>query len=247
MFNQTPNPNYPRQNPYVDSQSTVLSEKLIHTSATKAYGEMTIGLFVTAVVACLSYLTGFTYDLLVTAGNIGWIILSIIQIALAVFLSARIFRMRVSSARFCFYLYAVLMGLTLSTIFFEFSATDISLSLFMTAGFFLCLTMIGLTTKKNILNARMIFVVGFIVLIVAELLLMLIHSSALVMLVTAISLVLFAGLTIYDAQWTRQLFNQYGNNPDMLNRISILAALNLYLDFINLFLSVLQLFNNSRR
>ena len=67
------------------------------------------------------------------------------------------------------------------------------------------------------------------------------------MLVTAISLVLFAGLTIYDAQWTRQLFNQYGNNPEMVNRISILAALNLYLDFINLFLSVLQLFNNSQR
>ena len=245
MFNQ--DPRYSQQNSYVNSQGTVLSEKLIRTSVTKAYGEMTIGLFVTAIVAFLSYLTGFTYDLLVTTGSIGWIILSIIQIALAVSLGARIFRMRVSTARLFFYLYAVLMGLTLSTIFFEFSASDISISFFMTAGFFLCLTMIGLTTKKNILNARIIFVVGFIVLIVAELLLMLIHSSALVMLVTAISLVLFAGLTIYDAQWTRQLFNQYGNNPEMVNKISILAALNLYLDFINLFLSVLQLFNNSQR
>lgn len=228
----------------IDSSPTHVSERTVRRSVSAAYGEMAIGVALTAVVAWLSASSGLVLHFLSSVGQFGWYALIIAQVVLAVVLGARALKMNPSTARILFYVYAASMGFTLSTIFFVYDLGSIGIALGLTAGFFLCLTMIGLTTKVNLLKAGPIFMIGLVVLIVAEVIMMFLQVSGATMILSGISLVLFAGLTMYDAQRTRALYQQFGTDEVMVKRISILAALNLYLDFINMFLSVLQLFGN---
>ncbi|MCI1984212.1 MAG: Bax inhibitor-1/YccA family protein [Bifidobacteriaceae bacterium] len=256
-YNDPFNSNAPRQNAYgaqqpaqsmgnpvLEAQPVRVSETTIRRSVSAAYGEMAIGLVVTAVVAALSASTGAVISFLQTVGQFGWYALLIAQVVLAVVLGARALKMNPATARVLFYVYAATMGFSLSTIFFVFDLGSIGVALGLTAAFFLCLTMIGLTTKVNILKAGPIFMVGLIVLIIAEVVLMFLNVSGMTMIVAGISLILFAGLTMYDAQSTRAMYQQLGTSDVMVKRISILAALNLYLDFINMFMSLLQLFGS---
>lgn len=235
-------------NPYaqgpVNAQASVISEKVLRTSVSQAYGEMSIALFVTAAVAYLSARSGLL-SFLAATGVWGILILAFVQVGLAMYLGVRVTRMSTGAARTIFYLYAALMGFTLSSIFYAYSVTSIVAALALTAAFFLCLTMIGLTTKANLLKAGPILLVGLIVLLVAEVIMMLFPVSGAVRLVSAIGLLLFAGYTAYDAQATRAMYQQLGTSDEMVKKISILAALNLYLDFVNMFTFLLSLFGGS--
>jgi FtsH-binding integral membrane protein len=232
------------QNPVMEAQPVRVSERAVHNSVTAAYGEMAIGVGVTALVSWISYQTNAIVTFLGTVGQVGWIVLLVAQVALALVLAARVFKMNPATARVLFYVYAASMGFTLSTIFYVYTLGSIVLALGLTAGFFLCLTMIGLTTKANLLKAGPILMTALVVLIVAEVIMMFMQVSGANMILAGISLIIFAGLTAYDAQRTRAMYQQLGTSDVMVRRISILAALNLYLDFINMFMSVLQLFGS---
>lgn len=105
--------------------------------------------------------------------------------------------------------------------------------------------MFGMTTKINMLKAGPILMIGLIVLIISQLVLMFLHVDGMTQIVCALGLILFAGMTIYDAQSTRALLSQYeAQGPEMVKRVSVLCALNLYLDFVNMFLYILQLLGN---
>ena len=215
-------------------------------SVTRAYGEMTIGLLVTAAVAILTQATGAYIALIQSLGVIGAWAPFVVEIVIAIYLGARIEKIKPSTARVMFYVYAAIMGFSLSTIFMAYDLGTIGISLALCAGFFFALTMLGMTTKVNMLKAGPILLVGLIVLIVAEVLLMIFApGQTMLMVISAIGLVLFAGMTVYDAQATRALFAQYaGQGEDMVKKVSIICALNLYLDFINMFLYILQLFGD---
>ena len=190
-------------------------------SVTRAYGEMTLGLIITAVVA-------------------------VVQVVLAVALGARIMKIKASTARVMFYVYAALMGFTLSSIFLVYSISDIGVALVLCAAFFFVLTMFSLTTKFDMLKAGPILMVGLVVLIISQIVLMFVPGSTTGMrIICAFGLILFAGMTLYDAQQTRALFSAYeAQGPEMIKKISIICALNLYLDFVNMFLYILQLFGS---
>ena len=228
----------------VPAQATYSYERAERVSVTRAYGEMTIGLLVTAAVAILTQVTGAYIALIQTLGVIGVWAPLIVEIVIAIYLGARIEKINPSTARVIFYVYAAIMGFSLSTIFMAYDLGTIGISLAMCAGFFFALTMLGMTTKVNVLKAGPVLLVGLIVLIIAEVLLMIFApGQTTLMVISAIGLVLFAGMTVYDAQATRALFAQYeGQGEDMIKKVSIICALNLYLDFINMFLYILQLF-----
>ena len=217
--------------------------KAYHSSVTRSYGEMTIGLLVTAAVAIVTQMTGLYIAFIAKTGIIGVFAPLVIEIVLAIALGARITKMKTSTARVMFYIYAALMGFSLSVIFAVYDLGTIGIALALCAGFFFALTMFGMTTKVDLLKAGPILGVGLIVLIIAEVLLMIFApGQTTLMLVSAIGLILFAGFTVYDAQQTRAIFAQYsGQDPEMIKKISILCALNLYLDFVNMFLYILQL------
>ncbi|MBT1164095.1 Bax inhibitor-1/YccA family protein [Bifidobacterium felsineum] len=229
----------------INTTMTYNYEQAQRVSVTRAYGEMTIGLIVTAVVAVLGQVTGAYYSFLMATGMIGLIGLCVAQVALAVILGARVMKMSTTSARVMFYVYAALMGFTLSSIFMVYDLGSIGMALGITAAFFFALTMFGMTTKFNMLKAGPILMVGLIVLIISQVVLMFMQVDGMTQIVCAIGLILFAGMTIYDAQSTRALFAAYeAQGPEMIKKVSILCALNLYLDFVNMFLYILQLFGN---
>jgi len=227
----------------VPTQAAYSYEEAQRVSVSRAYGEMTVGLIVTAIVAVLTQMSGLYIALIQATGVFGMLAPAIIEIGLAIYLGARIHQIKPGTARVMFYVYAAIMGFTLSTIFAVYDLGSIGLSLALCAGFFFALTMLGRTTKINMLKAGPILMVGLVVLIVAEVLLMIFApGQTTLVVVSAIGLVLFAGMTVYDAQATRALMAQYaGQGEDMVKKISIICALNLYLDFVNMFLYILQL------
>lgn len=171
----------------INAQATYAFEEAQRISVTKAYGEMTIGLVITAVVAVLAQMSGAYVAFLRATGLIGFILFAVVQVGLAVFLGARIMTIKSSTARVMFYVYSALMGFTLSSIFMIYDTGSIGLALGICAAFFFVLTMFGMTTKINMLKAGPILLVGLIVLIVAELLLtFLFPGDTMLMVVSAI-------------------------------------------------------------
>lgn len=230
----------------VNGQVAYSYEQAERVSVAKAYGEMTLGLIVTALVAVAAQITGAYYYFLAATGVIGLIGLCVVQVGMAIVLGMRIQKMSVGGARAMFYIYAALMGFTLSSIFWVYDLGQIGIALGVTAAFFFALTMFSLTTKIDMLKFGPILMVALIVLIITQLVLAFIPGvSGMTRIVCAIGLVIFAGMTMYDAQSTRALFQAYeSQGPEMIRKISILCALNLYLDFVNMFLYILQLFGN---
>lgn len=229
----------------INTTMTYNYEEARRVSVTKVYGEMTIGILVTAVVAVLGQITGAYYSFLMATGMVGLIGLCVVQIALAVVLGMRVTKMKSATARVMFYVYAALMGFTLSSIFMVYDLGSIGVALGVTAAFFFALNLFGMTTKFNMLKAGPILMIGLIVLIISQIVLAFVQVDGMTKIVCAIGLILFAGMTIYDAQSTRALLTEYeAQGPEMVKKISILCALNLYLDFVNMFLYILQLLGN---
>ena len=179
-------------------------------------------------------MTGAYVSFIESTGLIGFFGFAIVQVVLAVALGARIMKIKASTARVMFYVYAALMGFTLSSIFLVYSISDIGVAL------------VSLTTKFDMLKAGPILMVGLVVLIISQIVLMFVPGSTTGMrIICAFGLILFAGMTLYDAQQTRALFSAYeAQGPEMIKKISIICALNLYLDFVNMFLYILQLFGS---
>ena len=228
--------------------ATIWAATAEHVSVTRAYGEMCLGLLVTAAMAIFTQMSGFYMRFLQATGGMGMWILAIVEIGLAIYLGMRVMKMSTTAARVCFYVYAALMGVTLSTIFLAYDLGTIGIAFLVSAGFYFALTMFGLTTKGNMLKAGPILMIALVVLIIAEVIMMFVApSNTMLKVVTAIGILLFAGLTIYDAQFTKKAFAVYASQgPEAIKKISILCALNLYLDFINLFLYILQALGLSR-
>ena len=231
----------------IDTNATYAFEKAKRISVGRTYGEMTIGLAVTALVAMFTQTSNLFLQFMLATRGWGWILLIGAQIIISVFMGTRIMKMSTTTARVLFYAYSALTGFTLSTIFMVFSIGSIALVFALTAGFFLCLTMLALTTKMNLLKAGPILMVALIALIITQVILMFVAPGAGVLrIVAAIGILIFAGLTAYDAQATRSLLEQYANQPEMVKKLSIFCAFQLYLDFINMFIYLLQLLGDNR-
>lgn len=137
----------------INVQASQSYERAEHVSVTRAYGEMCLGLLVTAAMAIFTQMSGFYMRFLQATGGMGMWILAIVEIGLAIYLGMRVMKMSTTAARVCFYVYAALMGVTLSTIFLAYDLGTIGIAFLVSAGFYFALTMFGLTTKGNMLKA----------------------------------------------------------------------------------------------
>ena len=160
-------------------------------------------------------------------------------------MSAGVTRFSYSTLQILFWAFAVVMGLSLSTVFLTYSSTAIAQAFFATAAGFAGLSLYGYTTKRDLSAFGTFLMVGLIGLIVASLINMFLQSGPLGLVISFVGVLLFAGLTAYDTQRTKSLY-AYVAGTDQVGRTVIMSALNLYLDFINMFLFVLRLFGGSR-
>ncbi|MEO5867858.1 MAG: Bax inhibitor-1/YccA family protein [Sphingomonas sp.] len=154
-------------------------------------------------------------------------------------------RMSTGKLQAVFWAFAVTMGLSLSTIFLVYSGTSIAQAFFASAGAFAGLSLFGYTTKRNLSAMGTFMVMGLIGLIVASLLNLWFQSGAFAMVISLVGVVIFAGLTAWDTQRTKSLYAQVAGT-DMEQRVVIMSATSLYLDFINMFLFLLRIFGSQR-
>ncbi|GGF00701.1 Bax inhibitor-1/YccA family protein [Stappia taiwanensis] len=224
------------------------------------YNYMALGLAITGVLALATVYFATTTDpslAVATLGNgkmlsslgytiyaspLKWVVM-LAPLAMVFFLSFRIQSMSASTAQTTFWAYAALMGVSLSSIFLVYTGGSIARVFFITAASFGALSLFGYTTKKDLSAWGSFLFMGLIGIIIASLVNLFLASSALQFAISVIGVLVFAGLTAYDTQQIKEMYDG-ADGSEVAAKKSIMGALRLYLDFINLFLMLLQLFGN---
>jgi len=169
-------------------------------------------------------------------------VLMFAPLAFVLFLSFRAHKMSVGAAQIAFWGFAAVMGLSLSSIFLIYTGQSIVQIFFVTAAAFASLSVWGYTTKKDISGWGSFLIMGVVGIIIAAIINLFLQSSAMQFAISAIGVLVFAGLTAYDTQRIKDEYLVLRHDSAMLAKSAILGALSLYLDFINMFISLLQLF-----
>lgn len=212
----------------------------------KVYGIMSVGMLVTAGVAWAvgtsdALLSIFRDPLTLQPNILGWIAM-FLPLGLVFLFSGMINRMSAAAAQTFFYVFAAAMGLSIAWIFAAFTGVSIAQTFLATAAGFAGLSLWGYTTKRDLSGMGSFLMMGLIGLIVAMLINLFIASSALAFAISVIGILIFAGLTAYDTQRIKNDYIQHAHAMDgeWLEKSAIMGALNLYLDFINLFMFLLS-------
>jgi FtsH-binding integral membrane protein len=214
----------------------------------KVYNLMALGLVITGLAAFGTWqlavdngqLTAFGTALY--ASPLKWVVM-LAPLGMVFFLSYRINKMSVAAAQTTFWIYAALMGLSLSSIFLVFTGQSIVQTFFVTAASFGALSLYGYTTKRNLSAMGSFLIMGLFGLIIASVVNIFLESSALGFAISAIGVLIFAGLTAFDTQKIKEMYLE-GDEVAVVGRKAIMGALTLYLDFVNLFMFLLQFMGN---
>lgn len=207
----------------------------------KVYTWMTLALVITGLTA---YFVASSPALLyaIASNSILFWGLIIAEFGLVIAISGAIHKISLQTATLLFVLYSVVNGLTLSFIFLVYTMTSITSVFFITAGTFAVMAFIGYTTKTDLSSMGKLLLMALVGIIIATVVNMFVHSNGLQMIVSYVGVLVFVGLTAYDSQKIKQMLLQADNMSEGAQKIALLGALSLYLDFINLFLYLLRIF-----
>jgi len=175
---------------------------------------------------------------------LGWIAV-FAPLILVFVLGFGINRLSESTAKSLFWVYAALMGVSLSTVLFAYTGVSVARTFFVSAAAFAGLSLWGYTTKKDLSGFGTFLIMGLVGLLIAMLVNMFLRSSMMDLIVSAIGVLLFAGLTAYDTQKLKSLYFEVGGS-EFRGKAVVMGALTLYLDFINLFLFLLRFMGDRR-
>jgi len=209
----------------------------------KVYNFMTGGLVVTGLVAY--GVAGSPTILRAIYGTpLQWVVM-LAPIGFAMLFGFRIQKMRASTAQMLYWAFAAVMGLSLSYIFLAYTGASVARVFFITAGTFAGMSLYGYTTKRDLAGIGSFMMMGLIGIILAMLVNLFLHSSALQFAISVIGVIVFVGLTAWDTQRIKEMYAA-GDGAEIGTKKAILGAFQLYLDFINLFIMLLQLMGNRR-
>ena len=209
------------------------------------YNYMASGVLLTGIVAML--FAPYARDVLINeAGTgmslIGWVVM-LSPLAFVMVMSFGMHRMQTATLQLLFWAFATVMGLSMSTIFITFTGTSIAQTFFAVSVAFLSLSLWGYTTKKDLSGWGTFLIMGVVGLLVAMLINIFLQSSAMALAISAIGVLLFAGLTAYDTQRIKSMYAHVAGT-DMMGKVVIMGALSLYLDFVNMFTFLLNFMGN---
>jgi FtsH-binding integral membrane protein len=225
----------------------------------RVYNYMAGGVALTGIVAWLAYLaaggdaiqvsgrvvSGLTpFGQAIFQGPLMWVLL-FAPLGLVFFLSYRIGNLQASTARLLFFVYAGLLGLSLSGVFLVYTHTSLARVFFITAASFGALSLWGYTTQRNLDAMGSFMIMGLFGLIIASLVNIFLASSGLNWAISVLGVLIFAGLTAWDTQKVKELYSPMDDGT-IAGRKAVMGALALYLDFINMFLFLLRLFGDRR-
>ena len=217
------------------------------------YNYMAGGVFLTGLVAYATFSAavveragpgprGLTqFGQLLYTSPLRWVVM-LAPLAIVFFLSFRVNTMNVGAAQLSFWLFASVMGLSLSSIFLVFTGESVTQVFFVTAAAFGALSLYGYTTKSNLSAWGTFLFMGVIGILIASLVNIWLQSSAVQFAISAIGVLVFAGLTAYDTQRIKDGYLEVKDDMTATSKAAIMGALNLYLDFINMFTMLMSLF-----
>ena len=211
----------------------------------KVYVWMTLALAITGVTAYGVATSEVLLTLIFSNSIIRWGLL-IAELALVIGVTGAINRLSFTTATLLFTLYSVLTGVTFSVIFLAFDAMVITKVFLITAGTFGLMSLIGYTTKTDLTSLGKLCFMGLLGVILATLVNLFLHSSGFDLILSYVGVAVFIGLTAYDSQKIRQMLAMCPDGGEQAQKLALLGALSLYLDFINLFLYLLRIFGNRK-
>lgn len=233
----------------VDKKAQMLSTvSLRERSILKnVYLWMSVGLALTGVVSYVVAKASSLASLFLQSG-FGFFILIIAQLGIVLFLTSRLEKMSATSAIISFGLYSIITGITFSIFFYIYTIETISRAFFTTAAMFGGMSLYGMTTKRDLSSVGHYLIMGLWGIIIASVINFLLRSDALNYFISIIGVLLFLGLTAWDTQKIKAMNDSYGSEMDeeLYIKLSIMGALILYLDFINIFLYLLRIFGRRR-
>ena len=211
------------------------------------YNYMASGVLLTGIIALL--FAPYAGQVLIAPNGggmsgLGWIV-TLSPLAFVFAMSFGVNRMRTSTLQLLFWGFAAVMGLSMSTLFLVFTGVSIAQTFFATAAAYVGLSLYGYTTKRDLSGIGTFLIMGVVGLLVAMLVNLFLQSGTMALAISAIGVLLFAGLTAYDTQRIKSMYSQVAGS-DMQGKVVIMGALSLYLDFINMFQFLLS-FMGSRR
>jgi FtsH-binding integral membrane protein len=211
------------------------------------YNYMASGVLLTGIIALL--FAPYAGDVLISQSGrgmslIGWVV-TLSPLAIVFAMSFGMQRMRTSTLQILFWAFAALMGLSMSTLFLAYTGASIAQTFFATAAAYLGLSLYGYTTKRDLSGFGTFLIMGVVGLLVAMLINLFLQSSAMALAISVIGVLLFAGLTAYDTQRIKNVYYEVAGT-EMVGKTVIMGALQLYLDFINMFQFLLSLMGNRR-
>jgi uncharacterized protein len=207
------------------------------------YNYMASGLALTGVVAYGAAETGL-YESLINTPLLFWGV-ALAPLALVFLLSFRIEKMSLGAAQAALWAYAGLVGLSLSGLFFVYTGTSIARTFFITAATFLAMSLYGYTTRTDLARTGSFLLMGLVGIIIASLVNLFLASSTLQLAISVIGVLVFVGLTAYDTQRIKEIYLN-SDSPTSAGKKAIMGALALYLDFLNLFVFLMQLTGDRR-
>ncbi len=208
----------------------------------RVYNYMASGLALTGIVAYIAAYSGF-YTSIARTPAIWLVILA--PLGLVMLMSFGVQKMQASTLQLVFWLYSGLMGLSMAVLFLAFTGASIARVFFITAGTFAAMSLYGYTTRRDLSQFGSFLFMGLIGIIIASLVNMFFHSSAMQFAISVIGVIVFTGLTAWDTQQIKEMYYE-ADGAEIASKKAVMGALRLYLDFINLFMMLMQLLGTRR-
>jgi FtsH-binding integral membrane protein len=214
------------------------------------FGHMALALLITGIMAFLTVNTSVLFSMMyniregavVGLSGFGWLI-SIMPIVLSFTLSIRINAMNINTARMVFWAYSVVMGMSLSSILLAYTGASVAKVFFITASVFAAMAIYGYSTKRDLTSIGSFLIMGLFGMMFASLVNIFLHSHAMDFAISLVSVIIFTGLTAYDVQSLKEFYNYRAHaGNEVMAKVSLIGALSLYLDFINIFITLLRFF-----
>ena len=225
---------------------TVTRDAGLRSYMLSVYNYMASGVLLTGIIALL--FAPYAGQVLVGQNGglsgLGWII-TLSPLAIVFAMSFGMNRMATGTLQLLFWAFAALMGLSMSTLFLAYTGVSIAQTFFATAAAYAGLSLYGYTTKRDLSGIGTFLIMGVVGLLVAMLVNLFLQSSAMALAISAIGVLLFAGLTAYDTQRIKSLYFHV-QGTEMVGKTVIMGALQLYLDFINMFQFLLSFMGQRR-
>jgi uncharacterized protein len=204
----------------------------------RVFNHMTIGLIITGLVAYLTASTEVVFRA-IYGTPLQWVVM-LAPLAFVFFLSFRVDKISAATAHTLFLAFSAVMGLSIAWIFVVFTGASITRVFFITAAMFGAMSLYGYTTKADLSKFGSFLLMGLIGIVIASLVNIFIGSTALQFAISVIGVLVFTGLTAYDTQNIKEMYAEHAGT-EANNKLAVMGALSLYLNFINLFMMLLQL------